>query len=578
LVDELHAFIGNERGKQLQSLLHRLDLAIGRFVPRIALSATLGDMRMAAEFLRPGHGEKALLLNDGDDGRELQLLLRGTLTKAPVINADKEPDDAAVYSDKYDIARYMFKVLRGKDNLIFANRRQDVEFFADLLRRHCEQVRVPNEFLPHHGSLSKELREHAEQRLKDKDKPASVVATTTLEMGIDVGSVSSIAQIGNPPSVAAMKQRLGRSGRRKGEPAIMRAFISEQEIDQRSSPQDMLRAQTVQAAAMVELMLTGWSEPPELRNLHLSTLIQQLLSAIAQLGGVRADHAWKLLCGTGPFPAVDQSDFVELLRVLGKKELLTQAGDGTLVLGVVGEQLVDHYDFYAAFFASKEFQLLHDGRSLGSLPISNPVMAGTHLIFGGRRWTVITVDIETSVILVKPSEGGRPPMFDGGAAMVHDRVREQMRMLYTSDVMPLYADATARDFIAEGRAYFRSAGLATQSFLEVGDRTYMFPWAGDRVMVTLESILCSMDLEVSNGRIVLEVKVGLKDLKQCIRTILSHDPPSANDLARNVENRILGKYDHLLSDGLQCKNYASAMFDVPTSFEMLRRMVTARKD
>src|SRR4029434_599628 len=101
---------------------------------------------------------------------------------------------------------------------------------------------------PLHGSLSKELREHAENVLKDASTPASVVCTTTLEMGIDIGSVASIAQVGVPPSVSGMRQRLGRSGRR-GEPSVMRIYVEEPEIEPDSPPQDRLRAELAQAVA-----------------------------------------------------------------------------------------------------------------------------------------------------------------------------------------------------------------------------------------------------------------------------------------------------------------------------------------
>ena len=85
---------------------------------------------------------------------------------------------------------------------------------------------MPSEFWPHHGSLSKELREHAESMLKDPNIPASVVCTTTLEMGIDIGigTVATIAQVGIPPSVSGLRQRLGRSGRR-GEASVMRIYV-----------------------------------------------------------------------------------------------------------------------------------------------------------------------------------------------------------------------------------------------------------------------------------------------------------------------------------------------------------------
>src|SRR4029079_6942541 len=138
---------------------------------------------------------------------------------APEPKHGSNVDDTAIYPDRglWAVAADLFK-LRGSNNLIFPNSRRTVELLADLLREKCEQEHVPNEFWPHHGSLSRELREEAESVLKDPAVPASVVCTTRLEMGIDIGPVNSIAQVGLPPSVAGLRQRLGRSGRR-GEPS-----------------------------------------------------------------------------------------------------------------------------------------------------------------------------------------------------------------------------------------------------------------------------------------------------------------------------------------------------------------------
>ena len=138
--------------------------------------------------------------------------------------------------DDLEISRHLYETLRGGTHLVFANRRAEVEGFADLLRRRAERARLPNEFWPHHGSLSREIREESEERLQGP-RPATVVATTTLELGIDIGAVDSIAQIGAPGSVASLKQRLGRSGRQAGAPSVIRIYVQEKEVvENRSGP------------------------------------------------------------------------------------------------------------------------------------------------------------------------------------------------------------------------------------------------------------------------------------------------------------------------------------------------------
>jgi ATP-dependent helicase Lhr and Lhr-like helicase len=193
VIDELHSFIGAERGRQLQSLIHRIELSIRRKVPRLALSATLGDMRLAADFLRPKQAEDVLLIQSSDTSQEIRLQVRGYLRQSVQAGGQQESRET---SDELAIATHLYSVLRGSNNLAFCNARQSVEKYADLLRRLCEQKHVPNEFFPHHGNLSKELREDLEKRLKEARSPVTAIATTTLELGIDIGSVKSIAQIG----------------------------------------------------------------------------------------------------------------------------------------------------------------------------------------------------------------------------------------------------------------------------------------------------------------------------------------------------------------------------------------------
>ena len=203
-----------------------------RRVPRVALSATLGDMRLAAEALRPGAGDAVVLIKGEGDGRGLRIQLRGYRSRPPAPGMPAQaPNDEGDATSR--LVADLYKALRGQDNLVFANSRSRVEQLTDYLRVLSERTRVPNEFFAHHGNLSREIREEAEARVKNASKPTSVVCTSTLELGIDIGSVASIAQVGAPPSVTVLRQRLGRSGRRADESAVLRGFIIEEELHKR---------------------------------------------------------------------------------------------------------------------------------------------------------------------------------------------------------------------------------------------------------------------------------------------------------------------------------------------------------
>ena len=577
VVDELHSFVGSERGQQLQSLLSRLELVLRRRVPRIALSATLGDMELAAEFLRPGRALPCEILVSNESRQEVRLQIRGYRVTPPDPDAQRDGaevdplDDAAVPM----IAGHLFEVLRGKDNLIFANSRRNVEIYADHLRRLCEQACVPNEFWPHHGSLSKELREHAEAVLKDASTPASVVCTTTLEMGIDIGSVATITQVGVPPSVSGMRQRLGRSGRR-GEPSVMRIYVEEPHIEPVSPPQDRLRAELVQAIAMVRLLTMKWCEPPTAGALHLSTLVQQVLSLIAQYGGATASDAWRVLCRDGAFPGVSAETFANLLRELGKHDLIMQSSDGTLLLGVKGERIVNHYSFYTAFVTPEEYHLVSHGHELGTLPISHPLSNGSYIIFAGQRWRVLSVDVERRIVDLEPSPAGRAPRFTGGGASIHERIRQEMKTVYeTTDSYP-FLDANARALLQEARDAYSAYELHRMPIVEYDSNVALFCWAGDRAVDTLLVQLRDRDLPVERDGIALIVNgTNAAEFSHHIRTLAAQGPADAVELASTVANKLTEKHHVFLNDELLSLDYASSRLDAEGAWQAVVR-VTAQ--
>lgn len=559
VVDELHAFIGSERGKQLQALMHRVETIIGRPLPRVGLSATLGDMMLAAAFLRPNAPHHVSVIESKGSGQILKVQIRGYVEskQAHPIQSDDE-----VFSPDHAIAEHLFQVLRGSNNLIFPNSRTQMEWFADNLRRRCEQDGLPNEFWPHHGSLAKDIREETEKALKGGDRPATAVCTTTLELGVDIGSIKTVVQIGAPPSVASLRQRLGRSGRRPGEAAILRSYCKERQLGVGSPLSDRLRQGLLQSIAMIRLLMQGWFEPPRVHGLHLSTLVQQCLSVIAQRGGATAAELWSTLIRNGPFTEVEQGSFLSLLRALGERDLITQETSGLLLPGVVGERMINHYDFYSAFVSNEEFRLVCDGKPLGALPISRPLTVDQRIIFAGRRWRVTSVDTEAKVIVVRSDSGGAPPSFDGLGARVHDRVRQEMKtVLLETNVYP-YLDTTAQELLAQARSAFSDLGLAHSSMTESGGKTYLFTWQGDWTNDALAILLTHTGLASENSGLVIEVEGDRTSLESKLREIVEWDGIDESNVLADVQNMAQEKWDWVLPPALLMQSYATMQLDL----------------
>lgn len=584
VIDELHAFIGSERGKQLQSQLHRIDSIIGRTVPRIGLSATLGDMKLASDFLRPGKATEVVMVQSAASGNELLILVKGY--EEPLVieiaGAASTADDEGKGGAEGDaaspalIASHLFKVLRGTNNLVFPNSRREVERYTHLLNRLCETHRVPAEFWPHHGNLSKEIRAETEAALKQKESPATAVCTNSLELGIDIGAVKSVAQIGPPPSVASLRQRLGRSGRRKGEPAILRGYCIEDALGVQSSLATKLRLGTVQMAAMISLLLDGWFEPPMTRGAHLSTLIQQLLSTIAQNGGASAAELYSLLSSSdSPFAGVSRSEFAALARHLGVKELVMQDSSGVLLHGRVGEKFVNHYTFYAAFTTDEEFRVVAGGQALGTLPVSQMLVAGQRILFAGRTWRVDQVDDTQKTIYVSRTGGGVPPLFSGGAGRTHTKVRQRMRNLLQSDERLTYLDETAQRFLIEGRKSYNDMRLDSESLIDQGNEVLLLTWLGDAANEGLACLLGRRGFIANPTGIGIEVQKGGRTVEDVVDVLIDaavDEPPSLDMLLRDVKNLQRQKWDWALPDDLLRRTYASLNIDLNEALEFTKTL------
>ena len=587
IIDEYHAFVGFERGCHLQSLMHRMECLLdrqGNPVPRIALSATLSDMDCVSNYLRPTKSIPCQLIIDRQTQSPLKLQVRGYLEKKiplEVSNSDEFVEMPLSADQK--IAGDLYRILRGDSHLIFANSRQRTESFAVMLRDLCEKNHVPNEFFPHHGSLSRELRSDLETRLQKETLPTTAVCTMTLELGIDIGKVQSVAQVTAPHSVASMRQRLGRSGRRDG-PAILRMYISESELSIDSSLVDQLRLELLQSLAMIRLLLSEkWYEPPDTRLYHFSTLLHQILAVIAQWGGVRPDQLWGLLCKAGPFGEITTKHFKALLTHMGDVGLIIQLGSGELVLGEIGERIVSHYTFYAVFKTPEEFRVIIEGKTLGTLPVDSLLLPDQHIVFGGRRWKIKDIDVDKKIIFVMPAKGGKPPKFGGGSMSVHDRIRQEMYEIYRSGDYRItvgetkleFLDKVGKDLFQEGLRNFRDANLENDRIIQHDNYVYIVPWMGDKLANTLVVMLNQAGYKAEGFAGIAEIEnANVHEIKEYLGIIASSSVPSNTSLAESVINKQTEKFDHLLPESLLNVAYGAKTFDSGKTVLWLSKVVS----
>jgi ATP-dependent Lhr-like helicase len=561
VVDEVHSFLGTERGSHLRSLLCRLRLVQQSAESQrlIGLSATIGEQSVAQRYLCLPNDTRAVGVIDDKSSKELRLQLRGYRQVAPSEDSEGGGTFAAMAMD-------VVNHCQGNANLVFANKREWVEILADRAIQIGRKMGLNDRFLVHHGSLAAEVREDAEEVMKSGEV-ATTFCSSTLEMGIDIGSVRMIGQVGAPWSVASLKQRLGRSGRGDGEARRLRMYLECHEPDPKSDLFDRLHLNLIQAAAVTELMLNEWLEAPSTPKCDLSTLTQQIMSVICQTGGVKADHLHEVLCTHGAFGETDKRLFAMLLRQLARRDVIEQMPGGNLILGLKGEQLRQQRGFYAVFKTRLEFAVLHEGRRLGT--VSEAPQPDEHLLLAGRRWQVSQVDQERLTIYVRPAEGLRGARFKGGLGEIDPKIRVKMRELLSDSQTLHYLDSEAAKLLEDARGAATSANICRPELVSLGpSRCAWMTWTGTRIQATLQAMLTTDELRPTDRDIALCFDVGIDRVRSLIRETASRNL-SPLEIARRMGVLPRRKYDWLLSDELFFEETAREWIDLPGAIAKL---------
>ncbi len=381
IVDEIHAFAGDDRGAHLASLLERLDSFCGRDLQRIGLSATVGNPAVIGEWLQ------------GSSQRPFRLVDPPRPTAKRDLRVDFPAEMAAV-------AQGIAKLARGKKSLVFVESRARAERVAHALGGSGVEVFI------HHSSISRADRTLAEDRFTRGENTA-IVATSTLELGIDIGDLDQVLQVDAPSTVASFLQRLGRTGRRPGTRPNCTFFC--------------LGAESLlQSVALLRLAERGWVEDvrPASRAIHV--LAHQVMALILQEGGISRHRLLPWVDAAWPFTGIGQGRLQELVDTMLSRDILYEA-DGVLSLGARGEQLYgrkNFFELYAVFTAPPMMRVRHGRDEVGfvqSLFVAMHDRSEGPLCFrlAGRAWEVVATEWSRGVLRVRPAKGGRVPTWRG---------------------------------------------------------------------------------------------------------------------------------------------------------------------
>ncbi|MEU3318698.1 DEAD/DEAH box helicase [Streptomyces sp. NPDC006785] len=463
IVDEVHAFAGDDRGWHLLAVLERLERVTGRPVQRIGLSATVGNPEQLLTWLQ----------GSGAGKRQARVI-------APTSSASDQGPTGKVELDYVgsleNAAKLIATLHRSEKRLVFCDSRRQVEQLGAALRERDVTV-----FLSH-ASLSAEERARSEQAFAEA-RDCVIVSTSTLELGIDVGDLDRVIQIDSPSTVASFLQRIGRTGRRPGSTRNC-LFLA--------TRKDTL----LQAAALLLLWGKGWVEavtpPPEPRHL----VAQQLLAVTLQQQRV-GDQLWPMQWnGLVPFDASARP----ILRHLVTQGFLDE-DDGLLFIGSEAERRFGRRHFIeltASFTAPPQFTVLAGRTEIGQMDpsvLTEERPGPRRLLLGGRSWQVTFIDWTRKRAFVEPADGGGVAKWSSGSVLgLSYHLTRAMRTVLLGEDPPVSLTRRAEVCLAGWREDDAPELVhPTRSLVSRhGSDVRWWTWAGYRANATLAATLPSV--------------------------------------------------------------------------------------
>ncbi|MDG4771153.1 DEAD/DEAH box helicase [Solwaraspora sp. WMMD792] len=473
VIDEVHAFAGDDRGWHLLAVLERLTRVAGRPVQRVGLSATVGNPDELLSWLQgSGRRERPARVVAPD----LPAAAIAPAVSAGAASVGPPPGKVELdYVGSADNAARIIAALHGGEKrLVFCDSRALVEELGQKLRLAGVTTYLS------HASLALDDRRRAEQAFAE-GRDCVIVSTSTLELGIDVGDLDRVIQINAPRTVAAFLQRIGRTGRRAGGTRNC-LFLA---LDTPG---------LVHAAGLLRLWGQGWVEdivaPPEPRHI----VAQQILALCLQRHRV-GDRQWaQEWNGLAPFDTGAEV----ILRHLVSEGYLDDDG-GMLHIGPEAELRFGrrHFmDMMAVFTAPPQFTVLLGRTEIGRTDpylLTERVIGPRLLLLGGRSWRVTHIDWRRRRCFVEPAErGGRALWLAGGAPQgLSYRLVQAMREVLLGAVPPVQLTRRATSRLAEARD--GAAGLVhpggTVVAIDGHDELRWWTWAGFRANATLAATI-----------------------------------------------------------------------------------------
>lgn len=552
VIDEIHSFIGTDRGTQLKSILSRLQMVNSQSFSIVGLSATIGDYNEAKKFTGNETNTKVLL---DRTVKEINSVFRFFKNK-------NEELPLELLKDLY---------IETKDNkvLIFPNSRGRAEEVAVKLKKISDRVKGHSNYFSHHSSVDREVREYVEYFAKNnKQHNFCISCTSTLELGIDIGSVDEVVQIDATYSIASLIQRVGRSGRKDGESSNLFLYATTQ-------------WSLLQSIACWLLYKESFIEPPEKNEKPYDILAHQALSITKGHSGILLTELIKQLKENSAFNLIEQTEIEGILQYLIEIDFLERL-QNEVIIGIEGEKVVNSREFYSVFKTEENFKVVNAGNTIGGIPFSPQIIEDENILLSAKIWKIKFVDHKAKKIEVIPAKDGKKPMFFGGGAVVHQKIREKMFEVLYSQAEYDFLDESSIDEIEMMRkdfAVFNVKVLQSERPLLTAEKhLQLFTFTGTRINKTIQLLLniagikntldessSSFDIEVPKQELISKwnyLSHPLTEIDTHISTLLATNPTLLD----------FSKWGIYLPKSYQIKLVRNKYFDIEQTKDLLSKL------
>jgi len=466
IVDEIHSFLGNNRGIQLRSLIERIKLYMEKEPRFIGMSATLNreDYKKVKSFFISERATDVLL----DSSRNPLEVTKSYYES----NAKKESREAL--EEIYDYSQR-------ESMLVFPNSRAEVERLAVGLSRLGKQRGSSSRYFAHHSSVSKDMRLTAEKFAKDSGGELfTICCTSTLELGIDIGSVDSIVQYNAPHSVSSLAQRLGRGGRTTGKNILH--FIATDEWS------------LLQGLAALSLYEEGLIDRFDSIIKPYDVLAHQILSILLENTGMPLEDLKNINKNFKCWQDIEDDECIELLEYLIEKNYI-EILENEAITGRETEKLLRGSEFFTHFESENNFSVYSSQNKIGEIPLTPGVQVGVNIFLSAQVWKIIGIELKSKKIYVNRAVDGNPPMFLGDGGNITNEIRNRMKSILEDENYWIGYNENIKEVL--GKLSKENLKYEKFQWVEKNDKVGLRTFQGTKINRTLQLLLNMLYNEIN---------------------------------------------------------------------------------